>query len=150
MILSVPAAISGGIAVQLLLGQQNNIYAQIGLVLLIGLASKNAILIVEFAIQEYRAGRDARGSALRAARLRFRAVIMTAFSFVLGTIPLVIATGAGGASRQSLGAPVFGGMIAAAVLGAVLVPVLFAGIQRTFRGRGQVRANSENAGNQGR
>jgi HAE1 family hydrophobic/amphiphilic exporter-1 len=92
-------------------------------------------LIVEFALQEYRAGRSIRSSALRAARLRFRAVIMTSLSFVLGTIPLVIATGAGGASRQALGAPVFGGMIAAAVLGTLLVPVLYVGIQRTFPGR---------------
>ena len=132
VILSVPAALTGAVAVQLLLRLQNNIYAQIGLVLLIGLASKNAILIVEFAIQEHRRGRDARSSALRAARLRFRAVIMTAFSFVLGTIPLVIATGAGGASRQSLGSPVFGGMITAAVLGTILVPVLFVGVARLF------------------
>ncbi len=135
VILAVPAAISGAVAVQLALGQQNNIYAQIGLVLLIGLASKNAILIVEFALLEYRAGRSIRSSALKAARLRFRAVIMTSLSFVLGTIPLVIATGAGGASRQSLGAPVFGGMIAAAALGTVLVPVLYVGIQRMFPGR---------------
>jgi len=146
VILSVPAAISGAVAVQLLLGQQDNIYAQIGLVLLIGLASKNAILIVEFAIQEYRAGRSARGAALRAARLRFRAVMMTAFSFVLGTIPLVIATGAGGVSRQSLGAPVFGGMIAAAVLGTVLVPVLFVGIQRTFPGRRKLQDRNGTTG----
>jgi len=146
VILSVPAAISGAVAVQLLLGQQSNIYAQIGLVLLIGLASKNAILIVEFAIQEYRAGRGARGAALRAARLRFRAVMMTAFSFVLGTIPLVIATGAGGASRQSLGAPVFGGMIAAAVLGTLLVPVLFAGIQRAFPGRNKRQDGNDDGG----
>jgi HAE1 family hydrophobic/amphiphilic exporter-1 len=146
VILSVPAAISGAVAVQLLLGQQNNIYAQIGLVLLIGLASKNAILIVEFALKEYRAGRGPRTAALKAARLRFRAVMMTAFSFVLGTIPLVVATGAGGISRQSLGTPVFGGMIAAAVLGTLLVPMLFAGIQRLVPGRRVTSAASDENG----
>jgi HAE1 family hydrophobic/amphiphilic exporter-1 len=149
VILSVPAALSGAVGAQLLLGLQNNIYAQIGFVLLIGLASKNAILIVEFAIQEHRRGRDVRSAALRAARLRFRAVIMTAFSFVLGTIPLVIATGAGGASRQSLGSPVFGGMITAAVLGTIVVPVFFVGVARLFpsqrRQQTEVDANSSAA-----
>lgn len=129
IILSVPVATSGAIAAQLLLGQEGNIYAQIGLVLLIALASKNAILIVEFSMKERDAGHSIIESAASGARLRFRAVMMTALSFILGVLPLVLATGAGAAGRRSLGTPVFGGMIAAVLVGTLLVPVLYVAIQ---------------------
>ncbi|MCG8359312.1 MAG: multidrug efflux RND transporter permease subunit [Kiloniellales bacterium] len=129
VIFSVPVAAFGAVVAQHAFGQNNDIYGQIGLVLLIALASKNAILIVEFAMQERAAGRGIREAAQTAARLRFRAVMMTAFSFILGVVPLVVASGAGAASRHSLGTPVFGGMIAAAVLGTLLVPVLYVAVQ---------------------
>ncbi len=129
IILSVPVAAAGAVAAQLVAGLDNNIYGQIGLALLIALASKSAILIVEFAMQERAAGRHIREAALTAAKLRFRAVMMTTFSFILGVVPLVIATGAGAASRQSLGTPVFGGMIASAALGTLIVPVFYVAIQ---------------------
>lgn len=107
----------------------NNIYTQIGVVLIIALASKNAILIVEFARELRLSGKSIRASALEAARMRFRPIIMTSFAFILGVVPLVFATGAGAASRQSLGTAVFGGMITATVLAVFFVPVFYVAIQ---------------------
>ncbi|MFA6038282.1 MAG: multidrug efflux RND transporter permease subunit [Legionellales bacterium] len=109
----------------------NNIYAQIGLVLLIALASKNAILIVEYANQLHKHGKDLLTASSEAAQLRFRAVVMTAFSFIFGVLPLVFATGAGAISRQSIGITVFAGMLAATVIGILCIPVLFCMIQKT-------------------
>jgi hydrophobic/amphiphilic exporter-1 (mainly G- bacteria), HAE1 family len=107
----------------------NNIYTQIGIVLIIALASKNAILIVEFARELRLAGRGIREAALEAARMRFRPIIMTSFAFILGVVPLVFATGAGAASRQSLGTAVFGGMITSTFLAVFFVPSFFVAIQ---------------------
>jgi len=107
----------------------NNVYTQIGIVLIIGLASKNAILIVEFARELRLAGRSVREAAVEAARMRFRPIIMTSFAFILGVTPLVFATGAGAASRQSLGTAVFGGMITSTVLAVFFVPAFFVAIQ---------------------
>jgi hydrophobic/amphiphilic exporter-1 (mainly G- bacteria), HAE1 family len=99
------------------------------MVLLIGLAAKNAILIVEFAKLKHEAGMAVREAAVTAGSLRFRAIMMTAFSFILGVVPLLIATGAGAASRQSLGTTVFSGMLAATVVGTLLVPAFYVAIQ---------------------
>jgi HAE1 family hydrophobic/amphiphilic exporter-1 len=115
VILAVPLALVGTVIALMIRGMDNNIYAQIGMVLLVALASKNAILIVEFARDLHRQGKSRIDAALEAARLRFRPILMTAFTFILGVVPLVIASGAGAASRRALGTTVFGGMIAATV-----------------------------------
>jgi multidrug efflux pump subunit AcrB len=115
-------------------GLDNNVYMQIGLVLLIGLAAKSAILIVEFANQLWQEGKSPFDAALESARLRFRAILMTAFSFILGVIPLVVASGAGAQSRVSLGTAVFGGMILATVGGLIITPYLFYMVQRLTGG----------------
>lgn len=131
---AVPIAIFGALVGLWLTGLANNIYAQVGLVLLIGLSTKTAILIVEFAMQLRKSGISTAEAARQAAALRFRAVLMTALSFVLGVLPLVFATGAGAGSRVSLGVTVLSGMVAATILGTVLVPVFYTWVQ-TVRDR---------------
>jgi len=144
VMLSVPMAILGAVVFTLgrgLLqpGMENNVYMQVGLVLLIGLSAKTAILIVEFAKQAHEVeGRGIDEAALDAARLRFRAILMTAFSFILGVIPLVLATGAGARSRVSLGTAVMGGMLVYTVLGVFFIPVLYSVVEHAMarlRGR---------------
>ena len=130
IILVVPLALFGTVTALLVRGMEVNMYTQIGIVLLIGLASKTAILIVEFAKLQRESGKSIVDAALEAARLRFRPILMTAFTFILGVVPLVVAAGAGAASRQSLGTAVLGGMFAATVLMVVFVPVFYVVIQR--------------------
>ncbi len=131
IVLAVPTALLGAVVGILARGFDFNVYTQIGIVLLIGLSAKTAILIVEFAKVQREEGHSAFDAAVAAARLRFRAVLMTAFSFVLGVIPLVIASGAGAASRQVLGTVVLAGMLVATLVGVVAVPLLYFVIQRT-------------------
>jgi len=127
--LSVPTGLLGAAIALKLAGMQNDIYAQVGIVLLIGLCTKTSILIVEFAQEERERGKSIFDAALSASKLRFRAVLMTAFSFILGVIPLVVATGAGSESRKVLGTTVFGGMLVATVASLIFVPMLYAVIQ---------------------
>jgi HAE1 family hydrophobic/amphiphilic exporter-1 len=108
----------------------NNVFAQIGLIMLIGLAAKNAILIVEFAKMERDAGKPLVESALNAARLRFRPILMTAFAFILGVVPLLTATGAGAEARKVMGMTVFSGMLIATFLGVLLIPMLYVVVER--------------------
>lgn len=122
---AVPLAVFGAMAALWSVGMANNIYAQVGLVLLIGLSTKTAILIVEFAMELRSQGETIFNAALKAATLRFRAVLMTAFSFILGVLPLVFASGAGAGSRVSLGLTVLSGMLAATILGTFFVPVFY-------------------------
>ncbi|MBL7152371.1 MAG: multidrug efflux RND transporter permease subunit [Phycisphaerae bacterium] len=130
IILSVPLALFGAVLFTFLRAYDNNIYTQIGLVLLIGLASKTAILLVEFAKQHHEEGHSIVEAAVAAARLRFRPILMTALSFVFGVLPLVLATGAGSAGRRALGTTVFGGMLVATILGVFLIPVFYVLTQR--------------------
>ena len=130
VLLSVPVAFLGAVLSLYLLNIENNIYTQVGFVLLFGIACKTAILIVEFAKEQHEKGTPILEAAEYAARLRFRAVLMTAVSFILGTFPLVVALGAGAVSRRSLGTAVFGGMLVAVIIGTLLIPVFYAVIQR--------------------
>jgi hydrophobe/amphiphile efflux-1 (HAE1) family protein len=130
VLLAVPLALFGALLALWLRGRQIDVYSQIGFVMLIGLAAKNAILIVEFAKRRRADGLGIVEAAMEAARLRLRPILMTAFAFILGVVPLMFATGAGAASRQSIGTTVFGGMLAATVLTLALVPVFYAVIEQ--------------------
>jgi multidrug efflux pump subunit AcrB len=130
VVLAVPLGLFGALTAVFTRSFAYDLYTQIGIVTLIGLAAKNAILIVEFAKLRREEGSSPVDAALEAARLRLRPILMTSLAFILGVVPLVFASGAGAASRQALGTAVFGGMSAATLLGVFLVPVLYVVIQR--------------------
>ena len=132
ILLSVPMAMLGALGAQWLRGLENNVYCQIGLVMLIGLASKNAILIVEFAEQLQRRGLSLVEAAIEGARLRLRPILMTSIAFILGVLPLVFASGAGSAGRHSVGTTVFGGMIVSTFLNLFIIPILYMVVRRAL------------------
>ncbi|MEL7451172.1 MAG: efflux RND transporter permease subunit, partial [Pseudomonadota bacterium] len=148
VMLGTPIAVFGAIAglwLARLISESyvNNVFAQIGLVMLIGMAAKNAILIVEFASQEMQSGKDALTAALDAAKSRFRPILMTAFSFILGVVPLLIASGAGAEARKVMGVTVFSGMLASTVIGVLIVPAMFVFVERYISRRPPPEAESE-------
>jgi HAE1 family hydrophobic/amphiphilic exporter-1 len=146
VLLGVPLAVLGALSAQWLRGLQNDLYCQVGLVMLIGLAAKNAILIVEFAEQLRRRGLSIVEAAIEAARIRLRPILMTSLAFILGVMPLVFASGAGQEGRHSVGTAVAGGMLFATFLNVLFIPILYVVIQ-TIRGGGSapVEATTNNA-----
>ncbi|MFB6460274.1 efflux RND transporter permease subunit [Bradyrhizobium tunisiense] len=134
VMLTVPIGVLGALLAATLFGQANDVYFQVGLLTTIGLASKNAILIVEFALEQIAAGRGLVEATLHAARQRLRPILMTSLAFILGVLPLAVATGAGSASQNAVGIGVAGGMIAATVLGIFFVPALLVLVRRMFPG----------------
>jgi multidrug efflux pump len=130
VILAVPFAVFGAFAAVWLRGLYNDVYLQIGLVTLVGLAAKNAILIVEFAAHKQAEGLSPVDAAIEAARLRFRPIVMTSLAFIFGVVPLAISSGAGAASRHSIGTGVIGGMIAASTIAILFVPLFYVWVVR--------------------
>ena len=145
--LSVSFASLGGVTALYLTGMLLDIYAQLGLIMLIGLCAKSTILMVEFSMQERIAGKSIARAAINGANYRYRAVLMTAWSFVIGVLPLLFASGAGAESRRVIGTTTFWGMLAATVIGIAFIPPMFAVFQKTREtvkksGR-QTKANAE-------
>jgi multidrug efflux pump len=130
VLFAVPVGLIGSTLATLARGLPNDVYFKVGLITIIGLTAKNAILIVEFAVTEQRNGRSLHNAVLEAARLRFRPIIMTSFAFILGVFPMVVSTGAGANGRHDIGTCVVGGMFTAAVLGVLLIPVCYVGVRR--------------------
>ncbi|MBW5280458.1 efflux RND transporter permease subunit [Burkholderia gladioli] len=135
VMLSVPVGIAGALAGAFLFGQTNDVYFKVGLLTTIGLAAKNAILIVEFALEREARGASLLEATLDAARQRLRPILMTSFAFILGVLPLALARGAGSGAQNAIGVGVLGGMIAATVLGIFFVPLLFVSVRRVFGGK---------------
>ena len=130
VLLSTPVAVFGAVMALWARHMDNDVYAQIGLIMLIGLAAKNAILIVEFAKEEVERGQPVFQAALDAAKLRLRPILMTAFAFILGCVPLWVATGSGAVSRRVLGSTVVGGMLASTLIAIFVIPVCFSWFEK--------------------
>ena len=130
VMLVVPIGVLGAIIAAELRGLPNDVFFKVGLITIIGLAAKNAILIVEFAVVQHGAGKTLHDAVVEAARLRFRPIMMTSFAFILGVMPLVLSSGAGANARHAIGTGVAGGMLTAAVLGVLFVPVFYVALRR--------------------
>lgn len=143
VLLGVPVAVAGALAALAARHLENDVYAQIGLVMLIGLSAKNAILIVEYAKHGYEQGQSLLDAALGAARLRLRPILMTSFAFILGCVPLWTASGSGAVSRQIIGTCVIGGMFVTSTLAIFLIPVTFCVVERMAGGEKTRRRGGE-------
>ena len=132
VLLVVPLGVFGAVLAVTLRDLPNDVYFKVGLIAIIGLSAKNAILIVEFARQLEAQGKSALDAVMQACRLRFRPIVMTSIAFIFGVLPLAISSGAGAASRHAIGTGVMGGMIAATVLAVFVVPLLYLGVRRLF------------------
>ena len=139
VILSIPVGVFGSFLLLKLMGLDNDIYAQIGLIMLVGLLGKNAVLIVEFAVQKHRQGFTILEAAIEGAKTRFRPILMTSFAFVAGLIPLVIATGAGAIGNRTIGASALGGMMLGTIFGVIIIPGLYFIFAKMAEGRQLIR-----------
>jgi len=128
--MAVPVGLVGTALAALLRGLPNDVFFKVGLITIIGLSAKNAILIVEFAVTAQKNGNSLHEGVLEAARLRFRPILMTSFAFILGVFPMVISTGAGANARHAIGTGVVGGMLSAALLGVLMIPVCYVAVRR--------------------
>jgi multidrug efflux pump len=133
VMLVVPIGVLGSLIAAQARGLPNDVFFKVGLITIIGLAAKNAILIVEFAATEHAGGKSLHDAVVEAARLRFRPIMMTSFAFILGVMPLVLSSGAGANARHAIGTGVAGGMLAAAILGILFVPVFYVAVRRVLR-----------------
>jgi HAE1 family hydrophobic/amphiphilic exporter-1 len=143
ILLGVPLAVIGGLGAQLLRGLSNDVFCQVGLVMLIGLAAKNSILIVEFAEQLRERGLSILDAAVEAGRIRLRPILMTSFAFILGVFPLALASGAGAGARNSVGTSVAGGMVASTFLSIFFIPVLYVVIRSLAPGKARRKAEDD-------
>ena len=143
VLLTVPLGILGAVVAAMMRGLPNDVYFTVGLITIIGLAAKDAILIIEFAKDLRAKGKPLVEATIEACSLRFRPIVMTGLAFVSGVLPMVIAKGAGGASQQALGTGVMGGMIAVVILALLMVPVFFVSVQRVLAGDRPKAANKE-------
>jgi multidrug efflux pump len=130
VLMAVPAGLIGAAVAAHLRGLPNDVFFKVGLITIIGLTAKNAILIVEFAVEEQKSGKSLHAAVLEAARLRFRPILMTTFAFILGVFPMMISSGAGANARHAIGTGVVGGMLSAALLGVLLIPVCYVAVRR--------------------
>ena len=146
ILLGVPLAILGALSAQFIRGFTNDVFCQVGLILLIGLAAKNSILIVEFAEQLRERGFSIVDAAVESARIRLRPILMTSLAFILGVLPLALATGAGAAGRNSIGTTVAGGMLLSTLLSIIFIPVLYVVIRTLAPGKGRRSHDEEEAG----
>ena len=144
VLLSLPVGIYGSLQLLKLMGLANDIYAQVGLVMLVGLLGKNAVLIVEFTVQKHLHGMSVRDAAIAGARERFRPILMTSFAFCAGLVPLVLATGAGSIGNRTIGASGLGGMLVGTVLGVLVVPGLYYVFGTLSEGRSLIREEDDN------
>jgi multidrug efflux pump len=131
----VPIGALGSVLAVMVMDMSNDVYFKVGLITIIGLGAKNAILIAEFAKELYDKGHSLSEAAVKSARVRFRPIVMTSMAFILGVIPLAVATGAGGASQRAIGTGVIGGMLSATLLGVLFIPVFFVWVLKIFKGR---------------
>src|SRR5690606_23115770 len=144
VILSLPGGVFGSFLLLKMMGLSNDIYAQIGLIMLVGLLGKNAVLIVEFAVQKHQQGASVLTAAIEGAKVRFRPILMTSFAFIAGLIPLVSATGAGAIGNRTIGSAALGGMLLGTIFGVIIVPGLYYIFGKLAEGRKLIQDENEN------